>query len=502
MEISIFEIRQNEITECSFSQVSEARTYGVSIEAESVYFSGISLQKNSGLWVFQTPFAVGKGDLEWSFQGNKHQKTFSIAPDPLKLEDRKLWLAMVQDLTKWISNVLGHQGVRGGSVGLDGLNHYLAIEALLPLMEVFQQRLRNLFQSLRERTEYPIEDVSVRNLTPPFDVVAIQSNPKAVAWLSQSQTDDRIPYIRAQRAVQTYNHPVNRYIRWLVERIANRIQNAVEKLQLDEDDTDVGQKWRATRASLLKKVATTLRRELLISPLANVKPQPISDASLLVVINDPLYGSVHQMGRLLTSGAFRILEDDFAVSFNTSFQIYEVWCFREVIRQLEQIIGVQAMYQGMSKDKLRQNAIAIFQRDDLYLEVAYNPNFAAYWTRGEQKQYSLIGEQRPDITIRIQKGSTRSWMVLDAKYRTTQKNLLASFSSAFSYRQSLIDHEWGGLPTSCFVLAPKMMETGKRTDYWFTLSFLKEHHFGAFLCRPTFDTNNEIAEFIVGSFES
>ena len=220
-----------------------------------------------------------------------------------------------------------------------------------------------------------------------------------------------------------------------------------------------------------------------------------------MVINDPLYGSVHQMGRLLTSGAFRILEDDFAVSFNTSFQIYEVWCFREVIRQLEQIIGVQAMYQGMSKDKLRQNAIAIFQRDDLYLEVAYNPNFAAYWTRGEQKQYSLIGEQRPDITIRIQKGSTRSWMVLDAKYRTTQKNLLASFSSAFSYRQSLIDHEWGGLPTSCFVLAPKMMETGKRTDHWFALSFLKEHHFGAFLCRPTFDTNNEIAEFIVGSFE-
>ena len=92
-------------------------------------------------------------------------------------------------------------------------------------------------------------------------------------------------------------------------------------------------------------------------------------------------------------------------------------------------------------------------------------------------------------------------MVLDAKYRTTQKNLLASFSSAFSYRQSLIDHEWGGLPTSCFVLAPKMIETGKRTDHWFALSFLKEHLFGAFLCRPTFDTNNEIAEFIVGSFE-
>lgn len=74
--------------------------------------------------------------------------------------------------------------------------------------------------------------------------------------------------------------------------------------------------------------------------------------------------------------------------------------------------------------------------------------------------FSLITTQRPDVVVYYKKHSTEEacWLALDAKYRTSQKNLSDSFSSAFTYRQSLIDPEHNGFPIRMFFIGPQNIE--------------------------------------------
>ena len=85
-------------------------------------------------------------------------------------------------------------------------------------------------------------------------------------------------------------------------------------------------------------------------------------------------------------------------------------------------------------------------------------------------------------------------MALDAKYRTSQKNVTDAFSSAFAYRQSLMDPKFGGAPLGCYLLSPKILDD---TYYWFGVDFAEQYKFGAFLYRPNATNQDEIVAFLM-----
>ena len=110
------------------------------------------------------------------------------------------------------------------------MQQYLLLEGLVPLLNRFQIALRQLFESLRERTIYPEESTRLNNLRAPYPLREIIQNPVALAYLD-GQGVDEIPVIEAPRAQQTFNHPVNRYVRWLIEQVLRYLQRATIELQ-------------------------------------------------------------------------------------------------------------------------------------------------------------------------------------------------------------------------------------------------------------------------------
>lgn len=507
--MQIFDCYKGEST--IVDKIFEYRSYGVKFEegnVDSVSFLGLPLEQDKqGLWRFKTPFAVGMGLLEWISFGKERFQKIEIHPDPYKLQLEEEWTQMVEDLSAWAENLLGHQGVRGGSVVIDGLQNYLATEALLPLSKRFIQHLRHLFFSLREKTEYPGENIPVHAMRPPFDSYALQSNPHAVAWL-RGRVGGQHPYVHIQTPIQTYNHPANRYIVWLIRQVLQILKQTSESLRKKHQDEEKDVlRWRDISATHLDNMRVEIEQTLWASPIAHLKPEPIAGGSLLVILNDPMYRSVHSMGRLLLSGGFRSQAGLFSVSLNTSYQIYEVWCFREVMRQLEVVLGVEAT-QRESITSLHQGMKFMMHYEGIDIELAYNPTFISHWAwealknKGKSPRlYSLINEQRPDITIHWTFEGRSNWLALDAKYRTSRKNLMDAFSSAFSYRLSLIDRIYGGHPLGCFLLVPKIMkieedEKVEDTHFCFLESYRREHRFGAMLCNPKQVTSTEIGSMI------
>ena len=68
---------------------------------------------------------------------------------------------------------------------------------------------------------------------------------------------------------QTYNHPVNRYIRWLIEQVIRRLHDAATQLRKEPQIQGKKQekKWREIRANLLTAQSTTLKQILYASPI-------------------------------------------------------------------------------------------------------------------------------------------------------------------------------------------------------------------------------------------
>ena len=69
------------------------------------------------------------------------------------------------------------------------------------------------------------------------------------------------PWIEAPVHIETVNHPVNQYIRWLLIELDIRIEQANKIVQLT--------------------------------------PKPLTKSALQVILNDPLYAKVHQLGTSL-----------------------------------------------------------------------------------------------------------------------------------------------------------------------------------------------------------
>ena len=482
-------------------KIIEHTEYIIEIQAEKVFFRASPLERYKSYsykWKCKTPFAVGKSaQLHWIWEEKEYQEQIVIHAHPDKIEDRSLWQNMLEDLLDWSESLLGHQGVRDANVGIGDLNHYLMLEALYPLLERFIRSLEHLFENLRERSITPDTSLHLLELRAPFPLQQIATNPNAIAWIQGKQGTGAIPIIDAPFVTQTYDHPVNRYIRWLVEKIVYNVFDAVDKLlhiDFTKDKTSNEMQWRKYRADILKQEGMKLQQLLWNSPLANVSSSPMEDAAFLVILNDPLYAEVHRYGRLLCYHTLNIQDGAFAASMSRSFDIYEIWCFQEIVAQFKQVLHTSPVYKFNSKeqDNPHWGTIAIFDTDNAQIMVEYNATFTANFSLSKKdgppkKRYSILNTQRPDIVVYYQKNAHKVWVALDAKYRTSKENVSKAFSSAFAYNQTLFDPNFNsihidGAPLGCYLLVPKKLH---ETAHWFGTEFASRYQFGVFEYRPS-----------------
>src|SRR6056300_1271357 len=166
-------------------------------------------------------------------------------------------------------------------------------DGVFSLLEDFIQSLQHLFENLREQRIAPNIPLNIFELRAPFPLQEIVSNSAVMAWLHGESGEGVIPIIEAPFVTQSFDHPVNRYIRWLVEQVIFRLSEEVENVQKDSKQCE-------ELSQLLEKGIEKLETIVWSSPLQELSSSPLEDVAFLVILNDPLYASVHHYGRLLS----------------------------------------------------------------------------------------------------------------------------------------------------------------------------------------------------------
>ena len=474
----------------------ECAEYQVEVDAEAVFFAGRELEPVRGAetrWHLKTPFAVGKGTFTIHKDGEAYTQSVVIRADPKKIESKQLWEQMLEDLLHWSESIIGHQGIRGMGINSGPLQHYLLLEGLIPLLRKFQMALTHLFEQLREQTIYPNQQIRITNLRAPYPLRQIIQQPVVAAYLEGHGVDD-VPVIDTLRPEQTFNHPVNRYIRWLVEQVLRYLEMSIRELRPSSEAKDSSENvWRRTRADVLEEEQINIQRLFRRSPLSQIPASPLKGGAFLVILNDPLYAAVHKIGRLLCGQSLTVQQTEYIASSARSFDIYELWCFQRVVCELSRSFGVQPTYQytDQTSNSAEWGMSADFVTEDVNCTVEFNANFESRFPTFPMgatatRRYSTMTNQRPDIVIYHTDNLTgrKCWMILDAKYRTTKRNLTDAFKSAFTYNQTLVDPAYGGKPKGSFLLAPKVLP---ETVQWFNNDFIQFYPYGAIEYRPKQD---------------
>lgn len=328
--------------------LEEAKEYEISCEGVSAFecfFDGVKIEPSAKGSLTIRPNWVANSELRLVGADQSAICPVRVQPNQEKLSDA-LWIAMVSDLENWLSGIsVGLEGGRAGSVGAEGVSLPFITEALTPLLASFERSLQALLEQPRQRDVSTQEDVPLRMVR--------RVDRETLHWVSkhphvQDQLDPwrslelcGAPALIPQRwTVETNDHPANRYISWLVRRVEATLRlaeagllNASSRRNITED----GLLWCQSRADNLRDGANRVNKTWKRSFLSGVQREPLSEAALQVILDDPIYLRVHQIGRLFLNPLFQfdVSGGEHQAAVRPSYSIYEIWAFLAVSQQLK-----------------------------------------------------------------------------------------------------------------------------------------------------------------------
>jgi hypothetical protein len=138
---------------------------------------------------------------------------------------------------------------------------------------------------------------------------------------------------------------------------------------------------------------------------------------------------------------------------NHSWGIYETWCFLEVVRCVQDIVGAtprQTKPSAVSADM----TFMVKMPDGGSLEVLFQANFpsSSEASPGGRLGWSISRMRIPDIVLVAKSSKGFRTLILDAKWRSGRENVLDAMQSAHVYHDSL--RLAGAAPTPCLLLLP------------------------------------------------
>ena len=460
--IRVFDCEVTPVVEVTVDALMEFHRYGVQGRCQSVHFLNTPLEFHNGHWILETPFVVGQGMLEvCDLNGTVHEVTCTIHPDSTKVSHRRQWNQMLRDLYKWWGPYTGTQLIRNGTVVIGQHTSILLLEALCHEFSLWGQMLNDVIQPWLGQYHTHIRSKNMMELSG-YELGNVQHSAQFQKMLSSRYLSEQV---QVRSRLLNVFHPVGQYIQYLIQNLYGLILELEHRLVAMEYSHPV-----RGMLTILCCVQQQLKSVSHTGPISSsaIQPEQLLDCPIAVrdFISQGELFLKHQMD-LGESG--RIMQP-------YSYQVYELWCFYRLIELCTEGFRVHPTITEMGNESGWGMCVHFDLQDDV-LELLYNPRFESYWTRGGSPQYSLIGEQRPDIVVR----SSTQWCILDAKYRSGLNNVLDSFSTAFSYLESVKDLKRGGSPTHSLLLMPQPDE---ETAIWFASDFIHENHFGCLHFNP------------------
>ncbi len=462
-------------------------------DAERAEFAGVSLARDASGFVLTLSFWTGRAQVRLFRGGVCELVELRVDAASHKL-DAGEWEALLDALEQvWPGCTVGVEGGLHGVVGDRGMAQTLALLALLPRLLALLTEVAALLDSLRTRDEWvarPIPLPAVRRL----DAVTarwIAAHPRVGGLVARADeaSDDEPPRVPSRRRETTLDHPANRALRWMLERLGRSLQRLAARLrdegQRHQDSLTDATAWCAARSSEVSRAAAHVDALIGRSVLSSIAPSPPDAAAMATVMNDPRYGRIYR--RLRRWIAPRFERDDGAdAPIRATFDLYERWCLLHLCGALKEAFPTFAwrdlrVASADGSERLHGEIALVGHGDGGQITLYDNLTFPA-WREGATR-YSISTMRRPDFVVahRDANGVCR-WLILDAKYRATVSSISHAMESMHVYRDALRWPEAGGACAAAVLLAPRVPEGAAG---WSDATFVARFGIGVLSARPT-----------------
>jgi PD-(D/E)XK nuclease superfamily/Domain of unknown function (DUF2357) len=352
--------------------------------------------------------------------------------------------------------------------------HPAVIESQLPMLE----RLLSRFiadpptATVRSRDRRPLD------LTRRADLQTLRwlsRRPKLLDSIqgkgdAQSVVDPRTP-IDQPNAHVSFDHPVTRYISFLLRRVRARLEQTSHALRnvrgrrFSDPDADAHARELADRVeAAIVRVDNVLKRSL----FRNVRPEPMTETALQFISDHPLYSSLHKIARrLLSPGlAFRP-NGDLYTSLKRTYDLFELLVLYRIIDALPRALGsgwatrrAVSLVQTGIEERFGDGSAWLYEGpEQLSLELRYQQPFGRVQEPPHTREFSsLSGLNIPDYILVLRRGKVPiSWLILDAKYRSGRQAIDQGLGDIHRYRDALRIRDIRA--AGAYIVVPRLQES-------------------------------------------
>jgi hypothetical protein len=286
----------------------------------------------------------------------------------------------------------------------------------------------------------------------------------------------------------TLDHPITRYVAFLLQKIRLRLLSTVRSLRSPAGHGVSDEAARTYARQLADSVDRALREIHDVQKarvFRGIQPEALSDTTLQVLPDHPLYLAIHRVGRRLGEPGLAYAPGQNVVSaLKHSFDLFELAVLYRLIAALGGALGPS--WRPFSSSLVRRLPHEDRPPDrstwswtgprDESVELVYQALFNAAASSASSNGFaSISGQYVPDFAIIFRRGeSPASWIILDAKYRSGRQSIHDGLGDIHRYRDALRLSQ--RLASAAYIIVPGLQE---QAALYGTRSYRETYGFGA-----------------------
>jgi len=374
-----------------------------------------------------------------------------------------------------------------------------ALEHLLDDLKTALIAFRNdpLYKTVRIRE---MRKMSFNQKIEPTVIHSLATSPQAaMAWAGATQAESGEPtpiFVEQSRTIITHDHHVTRYMTGLIKRLGQELRKIELYLKRAAEGKVGGigdeqaRTYCARLADTVRPISALVTQVLTLPPLAGLQAEPFTESAAQALLDHPPSLRLHRLVKLMLSAG--LSPDQKASIYGGLRETWELYEYLVLFRMADGI--AKQLGEGWAWAVSRPPQLTLLRdapatgviqlaNAKKRIELHTQQHFMPLNQETKSGEFSSLSTKRsPDYLLGIfdQNDTLKSWLVLDAKFRTHKEGVLDGMSKIHIYRDSL---RWNGLPpTAGYAIVPK---TVSRTERYATNEYRAEHNFGLLVCPLT-----------------
>jgi hypothetical protein len=368
------------------------------------------------------------------------------------------WDALIDELSK-VSTSLPWGLSPGGSEGRmtpDALAtvHPAIIEnPISPFLRLLQQFISSPpVRTIRARTVRPLDVSRAADLR---TLRSLSRRPLELAGLRGLELEEfsfnARTLIDQPDNASTLDHPITRYVAFLLRKICVRLHSTARTLRLPPGHgvpDAAAQAYAHQLADCVDRALHELQNVQKARAFRDIQPEALSDSTLQALPDHPLYLAIHRTGRRLAEpGLAYAPGQDVVSALKHSYDLFELAVLYRLVAALGNTLGPS--WRPLSSASVRRyphedrpsdrSSWSWVGPDDEAVELVYQALFNAATSSASANGFaSISGQYVPDFTIIYRrKDRSVSWIILDAKYRSGRQSIHDGLGDIHRYRDAL-----------------------------------------------------------------